>query len=438
MPTRAQIIEAMQLDFVYPYDPLNTTSSSRYTITYDFFNSNPNNSLHIWHSYTNYRSWTAAEMGLVRAALDQIETFLNVDFVEVDDPSFDSTIAFGVAELDSLSSNTSGVSSTYVLGSGSTVTYWDAYGVYDVDWFTIDGSQDVTSRTQLILHEIGHALGLDHPFDDDGNPKFDSKYENNHYSTMSYTPDPKSYRDPDGYGYNDVMMLFDVLALQDIWGTASYLDGDTTYTGPRTDNVDVIWDTGGIDILDATARSNNVTLDLREGRFSTFGSYEDVAIAYDTNIERAFGGSGDDKILGNALKNVLKGFDGADKIKGFAKGDRIVGGTGDDKLIGGGGHDKLFGGPGDDILRGGLGNDKLRGGPGADVFIFKGNSKRDTILDFEDDIDTLRIVGYGNLSQVLAHATQVGDDVQFDFGDDSVLHVHNMTISDLSNDLDLR
>jgi hypothetical protein len=418
MPTRAEIIEAMQFPAFYTLEPINTSSNPAKTITYQFAGTSQPGDLPTDTTYTGWRNYSAAEMLVVREALDIIETVLNVAFTEVSGWS-DPDVNFGMV---SLSGSTIGVGGYEIWHTANRITSWDGFALFD-------RTHDITSDINTVLHEIGHAMGLRHSWE---SGILGADHENNHYTVMSYTADPHSGT------YNDTLMLYDILSLQDIWGSTSYLGGDTTYTGPRTDNVDVIWDTGGVDLLDASARSNNVRLDLREGRFSTFGAYEDVVIAYDTEIERAYGGSGSDTVLGNALRNVLKGFDGADKIKGFAKVDRIVGGEGNDKLIGGGGGDKIWGGPGDDFIRGGPGNDKLRGGPGADVFVFGKKAKHDTILDFEDDIDTLRIVGQGNLSQVLAHATQLGDDVQFDFGGNSVLLVHNMTIADLTNDLDLR
>ena len=71
-----------------------------------------------------------------------------------------------------------------------------------------------------------------------------------------------------------------------------------------------------------------------------------IAIANNTFIENATGGSGNDTLTGNLLNNVLKGK---------------------------GGNDALFGGGGDDRLNGGAGSDTIDGGDGSnDVAVFSG------------------------------------------------------------------
>jgi len=62
-----------------------------------------------------------------------------------------------------------------------------------------------------------------------------------------------------------------------------------------------------------------------------------VTIAFGTWIERATGGGGDDRLIGNPLDNVLTGLAGADVLVGGGGSDRLDGGTGNDLA--------LFGGP---------------------------------------------------------------------------------------------
>ncbi len=71
-----------------------------------------------------------------------------------------------------------------------------------------------------------------------------------------------------------------------------------------------------------------------------------------------------------------------------------------------GGNDILGGGDGDDVLSGGLNDDILVGGAGADVFVF--TAGRDSVLDFQDNVDTLMIRseawggGSRTIAQILA------------------------------------
>jgi hypothetical protein len=71
----------------------------------------------------------------------------------------------------------------------------------------------------------------------------------------------------------------------------------------------------------------------------------------------AYGGSGNDSLVGT---------EGSDVFYGGAGHDALSGGTGDDSLYGDDGDDKLEGGHGDDLLRGGRGDDLGFGHGGAD------------------------------------------------------------------------
>lgn len=67
-------------------------------------------------------------------------------------------------------------------------------------------------------------------------------------------------------------------------------------------------------------------------------------------------------INGNSANNNLTGTFFADVIKGFDGDDRLDGGAGSDRLEGGNGNDVLIGGIGNDTLLGGAGNDTIDAG----------------------------------------------------------------------------
>ena len=146
------------------------------------------------------------------------------------------------------------------------------------------------------------------------------------------------------------------------------------------------------------------------------------------NIENIHGGAGNDILLGNAQTNLIRGGSGADNIQGR---------RGYDLLEGGAGNDALNGGLGNDTLDGGAGMDQLLGGAGNDIFVFRNGSSRDVILDFQDNIDTIRILGFevANFAQARSYATQNGPNLVFDFGDGDILTVRNTTINMLGDDL---
>ncbi|WP_425102317.1 calcium-binding protein [Tropicibacter sp. S64] len=104
-----------------------------------------------------------------------------------------------------------------------------------------------------------------------------------------------------------------------------------------------------------------------------------------------YGGDGDDTVGGFSGDDTLYGESGNDQIWGNTGNDVLNGGWGNDTLGGYTGNDTLNGGGGNDELAGGAGNDVLTGGAGADTFVFAGLHGADTILDFEDGVDVIKI-----------------------------------------------
>lgn len=278
---------------------------------------------------------------------------------------------------------------------------------------------------QVLLHEIGHAIGLAHPGEYNATDGKTFSYANDaeyyedtrQYTVMSYF----SERNTGGeYGgrYAAAPQLDDIRAAQIEYGAnTSTRTGNTTYgfnsnagrdwfiaTTSSTRLIFAVWDAGGNDTFDFSGYSQSQSIDLREGHFSNVGPLVgNVAVAQGAQIENAVGGFGADTITGNALNNLLTGNAGQDRIlagagndtidggsaSGFLRGeagnDSIVGGSvfddihgnmgddtasggaGDDWVVGGKDNDRLFGGDGHDIVYGNLGNDTLEGGAGNDV-----------------------------------------------------------------------
>ncbi|NER37988.1 MAG: DUF4347 domain-containing protein [Oscillatoria sp. SIO1A7] len=102
-----------------------------------------------------------------------------------------------------------------------------------------------------------------------------------------------------------------------------------------------------------------------------------------------FGSGGQDSLFGDIGNDTIFGDEGNDFLNGNTGADFLDGGSGNDTLHGGRDNDILTGNSGNDLLSGDLGDDVLTGGTGNDVFVISQGRGSDTIVDFEDGIDSL-------------------------------------------------
>ncbi|USX27556.1 M10 family metallopeptidase C-terminal domain-containing protein [Oxalobacteraceae bacterium OTU3CINTB1] len=223
-------------------------------------------------------------------------------------------------------------------------------GVTDPDWTV--GSYNYMS----LMHELGHALGLKHPFED--GTVINPLLANHQFSIMAY--DSALYSQfidvtvtASGRSWTahevapDTPMLYDIAAIQYMYGAnMTYHTGNDTYTfDTATPFLRTIWDAGGNDTISIANFSAGSEIDLQQGHYSSIhipsdstagfnwsspppvGVYDgtdNLAIAFGAVIENAIGGAGDDTLIGNGVANRLQGNGGSNTLDGGAGIDTAV------------------------------------------------------------------------------------------------------------------
>ncbi|SLN39452.1 Bifunctional hemolysin/adenylate cyclase precursor [Roseovarius litorisediminis] len=198
----------------------------------------------------------------------------------------------------------------------------------------------------VVVHELGHALGLDHQDD----PNIDSVMT----STVS----------------TSILTADDISGIQQVYGVQD--NGPVVYNMPTGQADLTILDIAAAATVNGNSLNNKIT-----------GT--DVA-------ETINGQDGNDTLIGNGGNDVMRGGNGRDLVvmgrgadlfqdnaeSGVSGSDSVFGNAGNDTILGGGGNDKFFGGIGADLIFGGLGDDKIFGNEQSDRL--HGGEGNDTVI----------------------------------------------------------
>ncbi|MBJ2220181.1 M10 family metallopeptidase C-terminal domain-containing protein [Pseudomonas sp. MF7453] len=195
----------------------------------------------------------------------------------------------------------------------------------------------------LLIHELGHTLGLSHPGGYNGSGTYSRSAEyaqdTKARSVMSYWSE--TYQPGHNFaGQSPVApMMDDIAAAQQLYGAnTNTRNTDTTYGFNSNTGRDfyslkhgsdkpifTVWDGGGTDTLDFSGFTQNQTINLKAETFSDVGGLRgNVSIAKGVSVENAIGGLGDDTLMGNEGNNRLTGGRGADRLHGGAGADTFV------------------------------------------------------------------------------------------------------------------
>jgi Ca2+-binding RTX toxin-like protein len=347
-----------------------------------------------YNAIEGFQPFNATQQQQLLFALSNVSTFLPISLTPVGpgfDPTFRFAQATRIDYSDGQGLHVpGGVGSGEAIPPDP--THFPNYSFGD-NWFTVGKYESPQfgnfQNAAGIWHEFGHALGLKHGHQTQTvngafHPALPTSKDSQNYSVMTY----KVYAgdDPSKFEANDLpsqdvdypwaYQQYDILTLQHLYGAnfgPTSNNANTQYqfnptTGELTivNNFDTapdviqtggslrakifltLWDGGGFDVYDFRNYSNDMEIDLRPGNWSTFSTAQLARLGKNifaegnlanalqfqgdprSLIEAAWGGSGNDSIIGNQARNQLAGYNGNDTLNGMGGADDLYGMAGND------------------------------------------------------------------------------------------------------------
>lgn len=379
------------------------------------------------YSATGYSSYTATQRTHFREVIAKYEAIAGVKFVEVQGESMINVYQSIGATVGGWA-NLPYTSPSYgTHNQGKLVNNYAAMDEYDYGY-------------QVNLHELGHAVGLEHPHE--GPFTLDPSVDTQPNTVMTY-----NIQSP----YVIELGVFDIQALQHLYGDADQFDGwkvnvniADRVTIKATTDAETILGTDQNTRIFAYAGDDTIigggaddTLNGGTGADTIRGGFgndhingsagDDIIMGDTDDSDSSYGGDEDnDTLLGAKGRDMLYGGRGDDDLRGGGGRDELYGGHDNDTLDGGGGKDELYGSFGDDNMSGGGGNDILQGddgddvyngGAGKDVFVFVNNDAYDnnSITDFTKGDDKMDMSDFDWMQFNYLTITQSGGSTMIEY-----------------------
>lgn len=294
------------------------------TVTFSFPTTMP--SSYTGEDALDWKPFSAAQQAATREILALLQQQTKLTFQEVtESETLSGTMRF--------CNNTQTTSAGYALLPNSTKTDRDAD-----TWMASGANTPVVIGDytwQTLVHEIGHAIGLNHPGNYNAGESKNADAVGNFLSADedAFFNSIMSYRQS-AQDINAIwFMPYDMLTLRHLYGKTDFGAGNNTYTYTDTSGTFVtnLTDDGGIDTLDFSAVTAGVVLNLTPGAYSSVGkiasganALANLTTSLDAMIEKAVGTALADTMLGNAANNSFTGGGGDDTLDGANGADTAV------------------------------------------------------------------------------------------------------------------